>query len=272
MTKQQDNPRRSVTLAVAFMVATIIAFAAAFYYLDGMSVVESLLGGEPPVDATASDSPAQPSSPASDATTDTVDGRLQLPAGMPEEFALRIWQEQIDSQANIAKLREGEVERLTITNTVQEGDTAVLDIEAEFTDGTSAPGELGMRRFGGVWYVAYVTGLRGESTGGAADSVARDSESGETSLPPLEDVDVELLNTILAEQEKSAAVLEEYAAGVVRAVRIQDVVEGAGTVTLKIEMDETHEEGYGEIVLLTRVLDTGRHWFIAKFTKTQEES
>jgi|GEM_PF-2687960 len=276
MAKQQGNPKRSVALAAVFMVVAVGAFAAAFYYLDGMSVIDSLFNGEPVTNANASDSTSGDSTStqsANPATSGADDTELRLPPGMSEEFALRIWQEQIDSQVNIAKLIDGEIERLVIDSVEQDGDVATLAVSAEFTDGTSAPGELGMRLFGGNWYAAYITGLRGAQTGGSADSVSPgDSGPSDTDLPSLGDVDVPLLNEMLAQQASSAAVLEEYATGQVEAVRILDVVEGAGTYVLEIEMDETHETGRGKIVLISRVLDSGRHWFFAKFTKTQEDS
>ncbi len=46
MTEQQGNPRRSIALAIVLVVVAILAFAAAFYFLDGYSLVEEYLGGD----------------------------------------------------------------------------------------------------------------------------------------------------------------------------------------------------------------------------------
>ncbi len=93
---------------------------------------------------------------------------LVLPDGMPEEFALRLWQEQVDSQENVRKLLSGEVTELDDHGRRDELATSrSLAVEAEFADGTSAPGTVGMRRYGDVWYFAYVTGMRECATDGS---------------------------------------------------------------------------------------------------------
>ncbi|MDZ4063472.1 MAG: hypothetical protein U1E22_02285 [Coriobacteriia bacterium] len=261
MTQQQASPKASLARAAIILVFAIAAFAAAFYFLDGMSLVEDLLVGG--TETTDNAVPAKPTE-----TTETV--TLRLPPGMTEEFALRIWQEQIDSQVNIRKLVDGQVESMTVTKVDRAADRATLDIVAKFSDGTSLPGKLGMRSFGGKWYFAYVSGMRRGASDLSADDVGTGAGTEPTSaVPAVADVDVPLLNTILEQQATSSAVLEEYATGVVRSVRVADRVASAGTITLDIVMNETHEEGYGQIVLISKQLDGEAYWFIAKFTKRQ---
>lgn len=278
MPKQKGNPRKSVALAVVIVALSVAAFAAAFYYLDGMSLIDDLLGTGT-IDATSSSpgSTSQSTTPTSTTpggsratTTAVTPSGLALPEGVPEEFALRIWQEQIDSQSNLEHLASGDVRRVVILGANPVGDQSVLDIRAEFTDGTSSPGKIGFRRFGDVWYVSWVTGIRRGETGGQADDTAEGTglSPDDRPLPDIADVDVELLNTIMREHVKSAAVSEEYATGVVEAVRIASLVEGPGTLTLKVEMDETHEEGYGDVIMISKEIEGKRHWFIARFTKT----
>ncbi|MDP2182300.1 MAG: hypothetical protein Q8K99_07000 [Actinomycetota bacterium] len=260
MTQQQASPKPSLARAAIILVLALAAFAAAFYFLDGMSLVEDLLGGS---ETTNNLIPAKPTE-----TTETA--TLRLPPGMTEEFALRIWQEQIDSQANILKLVDGQVESMTVSKVTQSGDRATLDIAAQFSDGTSAPGQLGMRSFGGKWYFAYVSGMRRGESGGLADDVGSGAGVEPTSaVPAVADVDVPLVNTILEQQATSSAVLEEYATGAVKSVRVADRVVSAGTVTLDIVMNESHETGYGQIVLISKQFDGETHWFVAKFTKRQ---
>ncbi len=253
MTKQKGNPKRSVAFATALMLVSLAAFGAAFYFLDGMALVEEYLGTGDGGSATGTGS-----SEATESAGRVSEDTLQLPAGMPEEFALRIWQEQVDSQANLSRLADGEVEHIKVSGTDLQEDVSTLSITASFRDGTSADGKLGFRKFGSVWYVAYVTGLR-EGDAGTAPTGP---------LPAVDDVDIGLLNAILVENEKSAPVSEEYATGIVEAIRIAGVVKGRNTATLKIEMNETHEEGYGDVILVTKDIGGKPYWFIARFTKT----
>ncbi len=175
MNQQQNNPKRSVGVPVLIALLAIAAFAAAFYLLDGMSLVEDILGGDVVAQEPASSTPASGTTQAAEQVAEeTAPSGLVLPDGMTEEFALRIWQEQIDSQANIMRLVSDEVARIVITNVTQDGDEAVLDITAEFRDDTSAPGKLGMRKFGENWYFAYVSGMRDADTGGSRMTSTRD--------------------------------------------------------------------------------------------------
>lgn len=260
MSEQQDNPKRSVVVPILIAVLALAAFAYAFYAFDGMALVSDLMGSGDSGEVADLD-------PGGD-EPDAASSELQLPEGMTEEFALRIWQEQIDSQANIKLLVDGEIERLVIDDVVEGATEATLAITAEFADGSSAPGNLGMRRFGDVWYIAFVSGMRGTETGGLADNVgAGKAEPPSGDLPELDDVDVPLLNTILEQQALSAEVLEEYATGVVRDVRVDEVVAGTGNTTLKIVMNENHEEGNGQVVVVSKIVDGKETWFIARFTK-----
>lgn len=261
MSEQQDNPGRRIVVPVLLVVVACAAFGYAVYAFDGVSLVMDLLDRTTRSEAVERD-------PAVETPQEAV---LELPEGMTEEFALRLWQEQIDSQANIAKLATGDVGRLVINEVSRSGDEAILRITAEFTDGSSADGQLGMRRIGENWFFSYVSGMRAEDTGGMADDVS-ESEGGPptTELPSLDDVDVPLLNTIIEQQVASAATLDEYASGAVFDVRIVDVVNGTGTTTLKLGMNEDHEQGTGEVVMISKPVDGEDTWFIARFTKTDE--
>ncbi len=251
MSEQQDNPKRSVAVPVLIALLAVAAFGYAFYALDGVALVSDLLGLTTSSQATERD-PGEVS---------TEPAQLQLPDGMSEEFALRIWQEQVDSQVNIKRLVEGEVERIVVNDVAQAGDEATLEITAEFSDGSSLPGRLGMREFGDVWYFSYVSGMRAESED------PTEAAPPATELPAIEDVDVALLNTILEQQAASSAVLGEYASGAITDVRIDQIVPGTGNTTLKIVMNEDHEVGNGEVVVISKKIDGEDMWFIARFTK-----
>jgi hypothetical protein len=265
MTEQQGNPRRSVALAIVLVVVAILAFAAAFYFLDGYALVEEYLGGET-VEAADNGAAAQ-STPSDPAPAAAAAATLVLPDGMPEDAALRLWQEQVDSQDNVEKLLTGEVEQLTITAVDTAGDESRLSVTAEFTDGTSAPGTVGMRRFGEVWYFAYVTGMRRSQTGGSADTVdSGDGGPPDTPLPSIDEVDVELLNTMLAEQTASSGITERYANGTIDSVRVVGPQEGANSQSVEVEMTGSDGMVPGQVIGLISNEATGEMWFVARFT------
>ena len=265
MTKQQQGKKKSpVILAVGFLALALIAFGAAFYYFDGMSVVDSFLG----TDVVADNSVGATTGGSQDATSTAGDG-LRLPGGMSEDDALRMWQEQIDSQANIEKLPSGDIDKIVITGVEQDGDASTLSIRAHFADDTSAEGVIGMEKYGAYWFFEYVTGLRGGPTGGSADSVAIwDGAAPTSSLPSLEDVDIDVLNTIIAQQVSSADVLTAYADGDIEEIVIGEITEGPGTETLAAVMVAQEDEITGDVVVISREVEGKTYWFIAKFTKS----
>lgn len=275
MSKHPGNPSSArkkpsklpVYLSVLLVLASAAAFASAFYLLDGATLVADLLDSffaeEPATEPGAGPEPTV--TPLATSTV-TPEG-IVLPAGMPLEFALRLWQEQIDSQKNIRHLADGDIESLQISSVERRANRALLSIVARFKDKTSAPGVLEMVQFGENWYFSRVTGLRETQSGGMADDVSGVSTGTGTPLPDIEDVDVDLLNVLLEQQYKSAPVLEEYATGQVFGVRVMKRTAGPGTLTLSIEMDESHETGVGEIVLIEDEVDGAPRWFVARFTK-----
>lgn len=253
MNQQPSTSRSSVALAGVFVVLALMAFGAAFYIFDGAGIV--LDAYETAVAALSPQPTPEPQAPPK-----SQEATLVLPAGMPREFALRLWQEQVDSQDMIAKLREGDVTSLKVAGVEKSSDQAKLNVVVTLKDGSSAPGIIGFRRFGDQYFVAYATSDRG-TLAGKPDS----------DLPAIEDVDVELLNTILAEQVKSKANIDEYLAGRVMQVNIEAVKPGPNTATVEVEMDEDHEEGYADVVLIKSGEAREELWFIAKFLKTGSE-
>ena len=245
MVEQQSTSRSTVliaSLAVAFAAA---AFGVAFYLFDGVALVSDLIArdSDPPPAAT------QPSTTSSD--------KLVLPAGMSEEFALRLWQEQIDSQDLIEKLVGGDVSRLDISRVTSDTDVATLTVDVRLTDKTSVPGVIGMRKFGDEWYVAFVSQRRD-------GRIARPTSE----LPSVDDVDIALLNTILEQQQQSQDVISEYLSGIVTSLTLENPTPGPNTVTLDVEMQETHGEGYARIVAIKSEAKGRPLWFLARFTKT----
>lgn len=245
MVEQQSTSRRTVWLAALAVVLAASAFGVAFYLFDGVTLVTELLAGE------AGDPPAVTQPPA------TPSDRLVLPQGMSEEFALRLWQEQIDSQELIGRLVEGDITRLDISKVASDTNEATLTVTVTLSDKTKVPGVIGLRKFGDEWYVAFASQRRD-------GKIARPTSE----LPELEDIDIALLNTIFDQQQRSQEVISEYLGGIVTSLTLEDPTPGPNTVTLAVEMQETHGEGYARIVAIKSEKAGRPLWFLARFTKT----
>lgn len=252
MKKQSSAPSKSVMVAGAFVLLAGILFALAFYYFDGAQMGRGVIDGivaavQPPQELAPSPPPAEP----------TRAEALQLPTGMPESFALRIWQEQVDSQRTIERLVKGEVVSLRIADVSVRGDEAVLTAEMQMRDGATIPGAIGMRRFGNVWYVAYAT----------ADRTEADVAPKETPLPTLEEIDVPLLNTIVAEQAKSADITQEYVDGTVRRVNVGEVRPGPNSATIELQSKESSEYASADLIAVKGKAAGKELWFLVRFMK-----
>lgn len=273
---ETQKKRSPVILAVLLFVLAAIALGAVFYFFDGASVVKAYTGfdlaGFDWFGLFASEEPEPGPGMPPGTTTATPDpsAGLQLPQGVSEEFALRLWQEQIDSQENIEKLVNGEVKELKIGVSEYDAYEGLTQVVAVFDDGTSAPGELHMAKQGENWYVRYLSGLRERDTGGSADTVNTDGGEPETPLPDIEDVDVAVLNTMFAEQDKSQEVFQDYLQGNVQRVVIREVQMGAGTATILATMYEKDHTADAQIVAVVSDVGGEETWFLARFEKTAE--
>lgn len=262
MSQQSSTPRRSVAFAAMFLIVSVTAFVAAFHLFDGVyygglvaSEVRRLV--------------SRVSSPGAASRSEAPAGELQLPPGMPQEFALRLWQEQLDSQGMIERLIVGEISSVKIREVERKDDIALLRCTVEMADSTAAPGTIALRRFGSDWFVSYASGQRRSSTGGLIDILnAGDAGAPSGPLPKLADVDVELLNTMIAEQLESQAVIDEYLDGTVKEIVIDEVRGGPNTVTMDITMEETHGTGYARVVAIQSDDGKSSGWFLARFIKT----
>jgi len=241
--------RGPVIMAGALLVVAAALFGAVLFLYGGLSVVEDLIA-----DLTQSSGLASQPEPAAAAAA------LRLPKGMSQEFALRVWQEQVDSQRALKPLAEGDIESLTINDVEIDGDVAAVHATLLFKDGSKAPGTIGMRRFENTWYVSYVV------------ATASAGEESEASLPELADVDIELLNTVIAEQAKSRAVARDIVEGRITVLRTGAVRVGPNTVTIPLTMKEDTAERTADLVAIKSEAGGEEFWFIARFNETTSDS
>lgn len=265
MNQQQSTSRKRVLSAAVALLFALAAFSAAFYIFDGSALLEDLVGRITGVE--------EPSTvPTSQVTSGSAvpTGTAVLPEPtMTQEFALRLWQEQVDSQATIGRLVEGDITRIDVESITTTTVDAQLGIRAFFADGSAASGVLGMRSFGDHWYFAYLSGTRSAEDTGLANTVrAGTGEPPEGALPVTSTVDFKMLNVILAQQKASSSILEEYPSGRVRSIDIGEPRRGLGTVTVPLTMREDHETATADLILIGQDIGGTTRWFITRFAKT----
>lgn len=262
MAQTQQKRRSPVVPAVLLFAVSAAAFGFAFYYLDGVQYARSLY------ERVTAFLPAVGAEPTSTVEPTATAGVLVLPQGVDEKFALRTWQEQVDSQANIKRLVDGEIAEMTFGQVAPGGYEGSVEIEVKFKDGTRAPGVLHMAKKGESWYFQHITGLRRGATGPLADTTQAGTDTPPvTPLPTLDKIDTGVLQTIFREQVRSQDVFRDYLQGNVRRVVITDIERGPGTATIRARMEEKEHTVDAQIVVITRTVDGKALWFLTKFTK-----
>ncbi len=248
MKARAQQTRWPVIIASVALIVAAAAFGAVFYYYDGMAVVADLRGQLAAWTSRATPAPG----PAGAADV------LNLPKGMRDSFALGVWEEQIDSQSLIERMVEGEVVSLRIDDVRVEGRSATLTGEASFSDDTSAPGTIGLRKYGDIWYLAYISSrVGGDIAGGEKRDVAS-----------ISDVDQQLLNTIMAEQAKGKEVTQGLVDGTITTIGFGEPKPGSNTVLIPLEMMSGAEKRYADLVAIRTQVEGDDMWFIARFNET----
>lgn len=253
---ETQKKRSPVMRAVLLLLAAAAVLGAAFYLLDGVSVVSDLLGWESGTNTSRSIAPP----PRVDATRTPPASGLRLPKGVSETYALRLWQEQIDSQESIRKLIDGDIVEFTFGKSTYGNYAGKVLLTVKLDDGTSADGELRLAKRGAAWYVESIGRLG--SSGVATSTV--------TPLPAIDDVHTDVLNTVFAEQGGSQEVFQDYLMGNVRRIVIREVKMGAGTATIIATMYEKDHTVDAEIVAISAEVDGEKMWFLSRFAKTAE--
>lgn len=239
----------SVIIASATLVVAGAVLAWAWLAFDGTGLVAGLLDRQS-LSQVVPPAAAKPSQPEPVA--------LSLPTGMPEAFALRLWQEQVESQRMIARLVEGEISSLEVTGVTTEGDHATVKVEVAETGGTRLPGTLGLRRFAERWYVADV------SAGSEAQQKSDDSP-----LPEVADLDIAALNTILTQHEAHSDLLDSLASGEVKRIIVKDATPGPNTATIALDIVSDGATRGGDLVVVRSESGQGAVWVIARLVESE---
>jgi hypothetical protein len=251
MGEQQGTSRLSVLLTGLAFILSCTVFGAAFHYLDGMALVTDLLARTTsliPATESQSSVPIRPSD------------EVGLPQGVPEEFALALMQEQIDSQEMIGRLVEGGIASFSVERVERADDEATLTVRVNLVEGESVDGAIGLKRFEDRWYVSYASRDRG-------GAFSRPTQGDLT----MDDLDRGLVSAIFTEQATYEGVLNEYVEGIVDYVTLGRPIKGPNTVTLDAVMYEKHGTAQASIVAIRHELDGRPYWFLARFMKIRHD-
>jgi hypothetical protein len=159
-----------VLITVLFFILTLAVLAGAVYYVGGVDYFKALLTGNTPPSSVGSGN----TKPAAGAAVPTATvpavstTQLELPPGVTEDLAKRMYVEEIQSQVNLNKMAAGEIRRFDVTKVTQSKnrDAAAIMVTAHFSDGTSAPGIIQLVKPAGAWYFMSFTGLNPATASG----------------------------------------------------------------------------------------------------------
>lgn len=258
------KPNRTV-IAAALVVVLLGALVFAFYSLDGASVVRGVLTSLGVADSgTPSGQPGgvTPAPPVAKAPDSQA-----YPNGVDAAFAQRVYAEQLDSQANIARLVGGDVASFKFGRPLSTEQGVDVPITVAFKDGTRAPGVLGLEQRGSNWFFSYIAGRREAASGGFADGVSMNGDDAVRELDA-DTVDQGVVKTVLAEQVKSQDVLGGIADGSIAGLSVGAPKRSVGTVTLPVSL--TRGDGTsttGNVVCIKKLAEGKDTWFVSSFGK-----
>lgn len=265
-----------VMLTLLLFVLALMVVGAAVYYVGGVEYVNSLFTQGPGPGSGGSGPAAGAGAAAATAATATAavsTTELQLPPGVSEELAKRMYVEQIQSQVNLVKMSDGEIKRINVTSVKASKNNAAIFITAYFADDTSAPGVIQLVNASGSWYFRSITGLQSGSEGGDADTVqngnigqGKKSDAAVVRQSGITDFDYGVINTFLAEQTANQTLIKGLVDGTYNKIELGKPVGGVGTTTVPSTLSGKSAAAVsGETVLIHTTVDQEDLTFLTAF-------
>lgn len=175
---------------------------------------------------------------------------LKLPTGVTADEAKRMYTEQVDSAYSINQLTQGRLKEFVITRRQVTSDTAKLNIRVTNTAGIVRSGDLKLSKSGGTWYFENWThSWQPKGVG-----------------PLVEDPDVGVLNTMLAEQSARSATTAKLVDGTYTKVAIGKPRPGYRSTVLPVTFSGK-STSKGEITCVKRAERGRDQWFIVSFAE-----
>ena len=278
--------RRSLIVPLLVVLAAAAVFAASFWFLGGVELVDRLITGsddevatpvppkptedpdedaappadeapgddvdvdedaEEPADTDAPTTPATAPAPSSPSAPDDTDVTPATTVQVPAEARERMYWEQVDSQEQIGKLVTGKVTSFSLAPQSATASEARLRVSTQGEGPIS--GTAVLRAYDSAWFFS---------------SITRD---GNTSLGPAgRRGDTSVINTIVDQQAQSQDVIGAFVDGGYRTVKVNNVSMGSGTATLDVEFGGgSKPRRAGQIVCISKDISGQKHWFLTSF-------
>jgi len=286
LTPTTKTRSHGVALALTLVLIAVAAFAAAIVWAGGIEEAAKLvgldLGGDtvavddgiavdkpgdgdsddatttPGGSTTATDSVAVTSTPvvgAGDGDADDADGTSGPPAGasIPISAAqAKMYREQLQSQAQIIRLVDGEVSSIGIGTPSASASQASIPLSVSYKTSSPVSGTMTLVNTNGLWYFSSI------SAGGGNAAVAKPQS-----------VDSGVVNTITEQQSDAdcqALIEEGLVEGGFKSARVDGVSKGAGTATVNVTLQGgTLDRKSARFVLISKTDSGKKYWFLTRF-------
>ncbi len=195
---------------------------------------------------------------------------LNLPPGVSQTFAMRMYLEQIQSEDNFQRLVDGELSSISAEAVEKTEDGARVRITAHFADGSSGPGYLRLVKAKSGWYYASVAGTNDSKEENFASAVS-DGDESDVDQSDADAVahsgvtafDSGVINAILSQSQKNSALAEDLVAGKVTEIVFGEPQHGAGTVTIPAAVKYRQgSDRTGQAVLISKQIDGRQLYFM----------
>ena len=247
------SKKRSVAPIVWLVVlmAAALAFGATVVWAGGINEALSMVGlGSSTNSAVPAKASGGSGSIASTSTPDSKAADDVLPPAASEAMYL----EQLESQANIARLVNDEIESLTFGDPDESARSADVPVTVKLRTGSSVAGSMKLKSEDGIWYFF---SLKSNEGGGGKSAQAESADPAVVSA--------------ITEQQASAANQEMIKDGILgggyKTARVTGVTKGSGTATVNLALSGGSEpESEGEFLCIQKKDGSTTYWFITRFS------
>lgn len=173
---------------------------------------------------------------------------LQLPQGVTQEQAYRMYTEQVDSRKSIGQLVNGDVASFDILARRATTSTADLDLRVAYLDGQTRNGVMKLFRAGDKWYFASI-----EGTGTPSEA------------PLVKSPDIGVLNTMLSEQSTHSDMASKLVNGTYTKIVVAAPKKGYRSKVIPVTFSGRSGSKAGSVTAVKRMQDGRAQWFIVSF-------
>lgn len=285
-TQATQTRSHAVLLSLTLVLLAVAAFVGAIVWAGGIDAAAKLVGldfgastvasdsgttdgsGSDSADAATSPDPSTvatgsftatatpvPASGAGDNDADDADGTSGPPAGasIPVSTAqAKMYREQLQSQAQIIRLVDGEVSSIAIGNAAASASRANIPLSVSYKTSSPVSGTMTLVNTDGLWYFSSI------SAGGGNAAVSKP-----------QNIDSGVVSTITQQQadpECQALIEEGLVEGGFDSARVDGVSQGAGTATVNVTLlGGTLDRKPARFVLISKTDSGNKYWFLTRF-------